>query len=411
MRSIRKLCKTVSVVLTLTCAALFIAMALYNDRLPERFQIRPGETLKLSAMEQITVGAVPPTVPYDTQDGTYNATLRLFGLIPIKEVSVSVAKPRFVELCGTPFGVKMFTDGVLIVGMTDVDGAGGLINPAKNAGLRIGDVIVSINGVPVMTNEDVAQLIESAAGRTISMKIRRKNLEFPLSFQPEKSAAEGKYKAGLWVRDSSAGIGTLTFIAADTGIAAGLGHGICDVDTGEILPISAGELVAAEIIAVTKGAKGKPGELHGRFTGGYTGALLTNCDTGVYGRLPAEASTQGSVQIALRQDVKTGAAKILTTLDDTGPHYYDCVIERVNYDKNVPTQNMTIRVTDKALLQQTGGIVQGMSGSPILQNNRLVGAVTHVFINDSSRGYGIFAENMLLSAAGLEEAQENKKAS
>ncbi len=199
----------------------------------------------------------------------------------------------------------------------------------------------------------------------------------------------------MWIRDSSAGIGTLTLYQPTTDVVAGLGHAICDVDTGEILPISSGDLVWANITGVIKGQSGAPGELIGEFTNKHIGKVMINCEAGIYGIADKAPINAKSYPVAMRQEVRDGKATILCTVNGTEPKEYEIMIEKVNLSDSGTTKNMVIRVTDPELLEVTGGIVQGMSGSPILQDGKLVGAITHVFVNQPTRGYGIFAENMM----------------
>lgn len=241
--------------------------------------------------------------------------------------------------------------------------------------------------------------------------VRRGNLTFSVNVTPAKSASENRYKLGAWVRDSSAGIGTMTFYDETSGIFGGLGHAVCDIDTGEILPLQSGEVVPVDINGVVKGVSGEPGELRGSFAKGETlGALTQNGETGVYGKLRNFTAQEERVEVAMKQDVHTGAAQIITTIDGSGPQYFDVELEKVHFNDSSPTRNIIVKITDEKLLEQTGGIVQGMSGSPIIQDGKLVGAVTHVFVNDPTRGYGIFAENMLKTAATVEEELQDPAA-
>ena len=213
-----------------------------------------------------------------------------------------------------------------------------------------------------------------------------------------KEKESGKYKAGLWVRDSSAGIGTLTFYSPATNLVCGLGHGICDEDTGKLLKLDSGEIISAEIYEVVKGEVGNPGQLKGRFTGEVLGEICLNCDGGIYSNFKNPKTNYTLTEVAAKSSVKNGKAKVLCTIDQSGPKYYDCTITVKKSNINAPTQNMMITVTDNRLLDKTGGIVQGLSGSPVLQNGKLVGAVTHVLIDEPTKGYAIFAENMLETA-------------
>lgn len=336
-----------------------------------------------------------------TTGSRYEASARLFGIFPLKEVNVQVTEPTNVVIGGIPFGIKIYTDGVLVVGMSDVETSTGPYNPAKSAGIKIGDVIVSIDGMLVTTNEQVAELVEQSGGKTMSFCIRRDNIEFDVKFYPAKQQMENCWKAGLWVRDSSAGIGMLTFYDPEKKMFAGLGHAVCDVDTGDILPLSGGEIVPVDIYSVVKGQSGEPGELRGGFDEGSLGTLLSNGETGVYGTMTEEGITGQSYPVALKQQVKTGSAKVYTTIDSGEPAWYDIRIDQVRYTDASPSRNMVIEITDKRLLDKTGGIVQGMSGSPIVQDGKLIGAVTHVYVNDPQKGFAIFAENMLKTAENV----------
>lgn len=403
-RKAQKILRPVCFSLIIFFTIIFTLTYTLSNELPDKFQVIEGSILRINRPIPVkatyTDAAKSQKLNVDSVVGTkYSVDLKMFGLIPIKSAEVEVVDEMYVVPSGEPFGIKIFTQGVLIVGMTDVDGANGLINPAGNAGLKEGDIILSVNNVKINSNEEIAQIIENSEGKTLTLEVQRgTNSVFSVSFAPVKSVREGKYKAGIWVRDSSAGIGTLTFYSPSTGIAAGLGHGICDVDTGKLLTLNSGELVGAEIINIIKGKNGAPGELRGRFIDYTIGRLLLNEETGVYGRVNKDINSSNLIPIAMKQEVVEGQAKILTTIDNNQPALYDCVIEKVHFNDNSKTQNMIIKITDKTLLEKTGGIVQGMSGSPIIQNNKLIGAVTHVFVNDSAKGYGIFAENMYHSA-------------
>lgn len=344
-------------------------------------------------------------VPYPK---TYQGTMMLYHLIPIKAVDVSIVDQTCVVPCGTPFGIKMFTNGVVIVGLADIQTSSGSVNPAAQAGLKIGDVITGVNGKEVNANSEVAKDVENCGGKNLKLSIRRDGAASTVILHPARSETDGLYKAGLWVRDSTAGIGTLTYYDPSTKSFAGLGHGICDSDTSELMPLLTGDIVPVNINGVTKGLKGKPGELRGYFAGSNAmGKLTANITDGVYGHLNS-APAGRAVKVAMKQDVKTGKVKILTTIDGGKPRYYNAEIERIDYRDQVRSKNMVLHITDEKLLTQTGGIVQGMSGSPILQNGKLVGAVTHVFVNDPTRGYGVFAENMLSETQALSTSQRLK---
>lgn len=336
----------------------------------------------------------------------YNVNLKAFGLFPIKTAGVTVINDTDILLGGKPFGVKIYTNGVMVVGIDSVATQNGNVTPANQAGIAKGDVIISINGENVYSNEDVARLIEKSNGNNIKMVIKQGRKTKTVTVKPALCYQSGKYKTGIWVRDSSAGIGTTTFYSPSQNIICGLGHGICDVDTGELLPLYSGELVDAQIISVEKGSAGSPGELIGKFNEATIGELVVNNETGVYAKCSMEYNPKHLLKMALKQEVTVGNAQIYTTIDGQTPQFYDCKIEKIAHNNSV-TKNMVIKITDKTLLSQTGGIVQGMSGSPIIQNGKLVGAVTHVFLDDPTSGYAIFAENMLQTATTA--AKQNLK--
>ena len=303
---------------------------------------------------------------------------------------------------GMPFGIKMFTDGVMVIGVTEIVSDGHTVSPAKAAGIRPGDVITRINGERVASNEDVARIVAGCAGEVLELSVEREETVQELSLRPVKCDESLGYRAGMWVRDSSAGIGTMTWLDPESGVFAGLGHAVCDIDTGNLMPLYSGEAVNVTITGVTKGESGRPGELRGAFSDGAPIGILTHNDvTGIYGRLNGTQPglTKGEqLPIAKREEIRTGKACIRATVDGGGVKEYEIVIERIDLSEDHPTRNMVIRITDKRLIAVTGGIVQGMSGSPIIQDGKLVGAVTHVLVNDPTRGYGIFIENMLEAA-------------
>ena len=296
---------------------------------------------------------------------------------------------------GMPFGVKFYTDGVMVVGFCDIDTGKGSVNPAEKAGLRTKDVILKIDGEEIKGAADMTARIEASKGKPMKLTCRRSGKEFETTLTPVLSAAEGQYKTGIWVRDSGAGIGTVTFLFPDSGAFAGLGHGICDADTGALVQMRKGAVSDVTISSVIKGAAGAPGELKGHFNPGRSGALLGNSNCGVWGvfsEVP-EVSCE-PMPIGLRDDITEGDAYILCTATAGEIQKYDIRISNIKRDAK-GSKCFTVTVTDPDLLALTGGIVQGMSGSPIIQNGKLVGAVTHVLINDPTTGYGIFLENML----------------
>ena len=413
--TVKKLFKALSVICMSCALVLAIAVGIIAYCTPDSYQVTAGKTLGLDnaavTAKNVQDNQVISAAALKKSNQNYQAKLMLLNTIPIKTVNISVIDENWLIPCGTPFGIKMFTNGVVIVGVADIKTATGVINPAAVAGLKVGDVIISIDGKSVNQNEEVAGIIEKSNGKQMKFLVCRDKVNLTATLTPVKSALDDSYKGGLWVRDSTAGIGTVTFYNPTTDIFGGLGHGISDQDTNELLPLRSGEIVNVTISGIVKGEKGAAGELRGYFNDDTSvGNLNANVDEGVYGTLQSSPANNKAIKVAMKQEVKTGAAQILTTIDGNTPQYYDVQIESVNYRDNVRTKNIVVRITDKKLLEATGGIIQGMSGSPIIQNNMLVGAVTHVFVNDPTRGYGIFAENMLTVSQNIKQ-QSLKKAS
>ena len=396
----RRIIRVTAGLLLPLCVAVMIGIAVAQQALPSSFYVEEGHALVLpnQAVKAYADGA------WQTQTGAgtrYQATVSLFGMFPIGKVDVHVEERREVAVCGMPFGIKMFTQGVLIVGLSDVDSRQGAKSPARGAGLRVGDCVLSIDGEEVSSTQQVAQLVETSKGLPLTLRVRRQQSEFDVVLTPIASVKDACLKAGMWIRDSAAGIGTLTFYDPASHVFAGLGHPVNDADTGQQVPISSGEIVPAGIFGVSKGKVGSPGELLGSFQNGSWGVLTANTQTGLYGVLVEHPTAWATLPIAYKQDVVAGEAQLITTIDGVTPKMYTVMIEEVDYRDGIPTQNMVIRVTDEALLDATGGVLCGMSGSPLIQNGALIGAVTHVFVSDPERGYAIFAENMMQSAQAL----------
>lgn len=386
------------------CTVAFAGVAIAGEYLPDGFAVESGTALELlSPALRVQAGGVQAVG--GTKSSGYTARVDLFGVIPVKTVQVREESSRDVAVCGMPFGIKMFTDGVLVVGLGTVDTRQGTKSPASSAGLRVGDCIVAINGSAVSASHDVARAIEGSAGHSLTLTVRRQGVTFDATLTPVASIAQKALKAGMWIRDSSAGIGTLTFYDMHTGTFAGLGHPVNDTDTGQTIPLSTGEIVPASIFGAVKGEVGTPGELLGSFEDGSWGLLTTNDTTGLYGILSKQPDAYATMPIAYKQEVVTGAAQLITTVEGTQPQAYDIVIERVDYREETPTRNLVIRVTDERLLEKTGGVLCGMSGSPIVQGGKLVGAVTHVFVSDPTSGYAVFAQTMRETAQTVPATQ------
>jgi stage IV sporulation protein B len=409
--NLKKFLKTITAFSATLTVLYLVSLGMANYFTPNSYKITAGTSLQWGS-DAITAvaenGRDISTEASSSSNKSYKAQLMLYRVIPIKTVQVDVVKETLLVPCGTPFGIKMLTNGVVIVGLADIKTASGTANPAAVAGLKVGDIITAINGKEVNTNAEIIETVTNSEGKELAFSFNRNNTNCSTKLIPVKSETDSSYKAGVWLRDSTAGIGTLTFYNPATKSFGGLGHGVCDADTNELMPLLNGDIVPVTISGITKGEKGNPGELRGYFTTDTAmGTLDANVPAGVYGTLNS-IPKGSSLEVAMKQEVKTGAVKILTTIDGGRPQYYDAEIEKVDYRDSVQSKNMVVRITDEKLINATGGIVQGMSGSPIIQNNKIIGAVTHVFVNDPTRGYGIFAENMLAVSQSVNAAVLSK---
>lgn len=381
---------------------LFGTAGYYSSKLPSSLTIEPASELKIAEYPEISCSVSPASVVQTSGcfPETRQVTLSLFGAIPVKSVSVTEAEPPVLVAGGHPFGIKLLMDGVMVTELGDVtDNSGRTSCPAEDAGIMTGDIIKSADGEALVSNSRLQEIISQSGGREIMLTVSRNNSEFTAVLRPVFSEKNNMWRGGMWVRDSVAGIGTMTFINKETGEFAGLGHPICDSDTGELVPVYSGEAVPVKITEARKGEKGIPGELRGSFSSGSYGILEENRDCGVYGCLTEKGIKElcrGSEEYVMgyRQDITTGKAEIYTTVSGNKPEKYSIEIESIDLSGE-GTKNMVVRITDKRLLKKSGGIIQGMSGSPIIQNGRLIGAVTHVFVADPTRGYAVFADNMV----------------
>lgn len=334
------------------------------------------------------------------QNGIYNVDYKLFGMLPLKSVRVGASTGKKLLVGGMPFGIKFATDGIMVVGFCDVSCENGTTkNPAAEAGLKINDMIKKVNGTVLSSASDLTRIVEGSGGKALSVEYTRAGKSYKAMLTPAYSIAEGKYKTGVYVKDGGAGIGTVTYIDPDNYSFGGLGHGVCDSTSGEPIAMTRGSVVDVTISGIVRGEVGKPGEVKGYFSSGKTGSLVLNSECGVFGAFAEAPHTIacGPLEVGTRNELRDGKAYIYCTLDTNKIEKYEVEISSIDRKAN-GNKCFTVKVTDKALLEKTGGIVQGMSGSPIVQNGKLVGAVTHVLINDPTTGYGIFIENMLNAA-------------
>lgn len=334
-------------------------------------------------------------------EGSYLLPCRILGFIPFKEIKITPAESTSVYVSGSTVGIYMETKGVLIIDTGEIISREGTsLEPAKNI-VKPGDYIVAFNQQSIKNKQELLKDLSFLDGEPVTLDVIRDGKQIPLSLTPVKDAA-GSYKLGIWVRDNTQGIGTLTYVDGNGNYGA-LGHGISDVDTGELLHINKGALYQAEILGIQKGETGSPGELSGLIRyepGRIIGNIEKNSKNGIYGNLSAGIKNTGlkKLPVAYKQELEIGPASILCCVDGQAKEY-QAEITRIDMNHEDTNKSFVIHVTDERLLELTGGIVQGMSGSPVIQNGKVIGAVTHVFVQDATSGYGIFIENMLEAAA------------
>ena len=372
------------------------------DAIPDTISILRGEEVTLAE-------DLPVTTKLETVDGTisssgningnsYEVSCRLFGIIPVKRVTVYIVKEAQVIPCGTPFGIYIHTDGVLVVDISDIVQNGITVESPAAHILKPGDYITAVNGTTVSEKEEVQQAVAQSSGEVMRLSVMREGEPLECELCPILNDT-GNYQLGVWVRDDLAGIGTLTYVDADGRFGA-LGHGITDVDVERLVSMKSATAYQAEILSIIRGEKGSPGELVGQIY--YTpaneiGEITKNTKNGIFGRLdglPDLLQEASAMEIGFKQEIKTGPAQILVTLEDTR-QLYDIMISDVDLNPQEANKGIAFQVADDTLIQETGGIIQGMIGAPILQNGKVIGAVTHVFVDNPTKGYGIFIETML----------------
>ena len=403
-------------VFSVAAAALLGGWLFYTwEKIPASIRIKAGSEQELSLNvpvmgeiyspyrekeEVIPVNLSRPVTVMANRMQEYTMDVKLFGVIPFKTVNVQVIPDKMLVPAGVPIGIYVKTDGILVIAQGDFEGMDHTRKePAKHL-LQAGDYILKADEQEVASKADFTKKISESGGRDMVLTIRREEEIFDIKVHPEQNV-NGEYKLGIWIRDNAQGVGTMTYLDEDASFGA-LGHGINDTDTALLMEVKGGSLYKTEIIAIKKGQGGTPGELTGVIDYNLSnkiGTIDTNSVEGIFGTVDlkgADTVSREAMPIGLKQDVEPGKAQILCCVDgEKIPKSYDVNIKAVHLDHDNINRGIELEVTDAALLEQTGGIVQGMSGSPIIQNGKLVGAVTHVLVNDPTRGYGIFIENML----------------
>ena len=365
--------------------------------LPLRMELKQEAQSVLLSGDQTLAEATSGMQLSANAAGIAQLSLSLLGW-PIKSIDVNVCESRVLIPGGQLIGVKLHTSGVLVVGMSNLSGTNE--NPAKSAGVRAGDVITMYAGETVVDSQHLTELVRLHGGADVDMQVMREQKLLTLHVRAIKDTLDGEYHLGVWVRDSTAGVGTLSFYDPESGTYGALGHAVTDVDTGEFLTVREGEVLEAEVVGVVRGQKGEPGEIKGSFLkeNRTFGDIAINNQFGIYGS--CETAVKNSLYpeglpVATQKSVHEGAASILCSVDGEGVQEYAVEIVRCQTQREAAQKGMIIRVTDRRLLEKTGGIVQGMSGSTILQDGCIVGCVTHVYVNDPTQGYGMYIEWML----------------
>lgn len=371
------------------CALVLYGILGYERaQIPDSFTVIAGETTALLEENHIDAAAF--------ENGEHQVDLKLFGLLPLKEISVDVVDRKMLIPCGMPVGIYIETDGVLVIDVIDITDMNGNVSSPGASILQKGDYILAVNGETIADKTELTEKISASGGENVTLKIRRNGEVSEVKIRPVQTAAN-EYKAGIWVRDNTQGVGMMTYLTPEGDFAA-LGHGIHDTDTNTLLQMSRGILYQADIAGIVKGRTDAPGELVGSiFYGGNTriGTIEKNTESGIYGSCGSILASQLTpMQIGYKQDVRVGPAKIISSIQGSVEEY-DIKILAVYLNSRSDNKGFIIKVTDPDLIELTGGIVQGMSGSPIVQDGKLIGAVTHVMVNDPTRGYGIFIENMI----------------
>ena len=382
---------------------IFFIYLVNIDQIPNKIFLLNGQKINIKTLSGIEIKESENQVRETWQDQNMKLSsydVMLFGTIKVKEVSVTTYPKLKVIPSGRLIGIKLYTDGVLVIGTSEIENVDGIMERAyEDSSIREGDIIVEINGKRIDSTKMVQNIVNNSNGENIEIKYLRNNQTYVTQIKPIK-VNENEYKLGLWVRDSASGVGTMTFYEPESKRFAALGHGISDGDTGEILNIADGEIVNAKVVSLTKGRRGFPGEIRGNISNERTiGKIRVNTDFGIYGIMEDNFQEynkyQSGLEVALREEIVEGKATFLATLSTGEMKEYEIEISDIEIDNNYNNKSFKVKITDKELLQESGGIICGMSGAPIIQNNKLIGALTNVLVSDPKIGYGVFADIMI----------------
>lgn len=385
------------------------------SNIPNKLVIFEGESINMKTLAGLSIKSKESTIETASTSGNKisetvgKQTLEVSFLdaLKVKNIDVNVLPKTTVIPVGNIAGVKLYTSGVLVVGMSEIEGNDSKkYKPYENTGIKEGDTIIKIDDKEISTTEDLIKTVNMSNGEDIKVKFIHQEETKECSMTPVRTN-NSEYKLGLWVRDSAAGVGTVTFYEPSTKTFGALGHGITDIDTNELINISSGEFITTRILNITKGESGEPGKIQGTVENQKNiGTISKNSKFGIYGKVDNLASLNidksKEVEVALRDEIKTGKATILCSLDNGQPKEYEIEIQKIYKENNYDNKSMQIKVTDQRLIDKTGGIIQGMSGAPILQNGKFVGAVTHVLVNNPLEGYAVFGDIMLKQSKNVE---------
>lgn len=401
--------KTITKLLLVFFLMVIYAYTLTIENIPSQLVILEGENINLKTLlgMQIKMETEAMETASNYNENTISpksgkATLQvsLFDQISLKDVNVDILPRTKVIPVGNIAGVKLYTSGVLVVGMSEIEGADKKkYKPYENTGIKEGDTITKVNDKEISSTEELMKTVNEAQGQPVKIKYIHSEETKECSIEPVKTSSN-EYKLGLWVRDSAAGVGTVTFYEPSSKTFGALGHGITDIDTEELIHIASGEFVTTRVLNITKGESGIPGKIQGTVENQKNiGKIYKNSKFGIYGNVENLSSldidTSKEMEVALRDEIQLGKATILCSLDNQKVEEYEIEIEKIYKENNYDNKSMQIKVTDERLIEKTGGIIQGMSGSPVIQNGKFVGAVTHVLVNNPQAGYAVFGDIML----------------
>lgn len=405
--------KFLKILLILTLIIILVYVSNVTS-IPDNLILMQGEELNIKTMFGLNLenssGQTIEAMASDTEKiskevGKLDLSLNL-GNFSLKDVTVNVIPNTVVIPGGEAIGLRLYTSGVLVVGMSEIVGTDNKsYSPYKDSGIQEGDMIVKIDDKAITCTSDLITKVNECNGNSVEITYVRDGNNYITEIKPTKTE-ENEYKLGLWVRDAAAGVGTITYYDPESQMFGALGHGILDIDTDQLIDIAKGEVITSKILSIVKGEKGKPGEVQGSIDNGKViGEVYKNTNFGIYGKLTDVSLIEGgkTLEVMPRDEVKLGKATIVCTLDNNKREEHEIEIERLYTSTNRNNKNMIIKVTDERLLEKTGGIIQGMSGSPILQDGKFVGAVTHVMVNNPEKGYGIFADTMLKQMKEVEK--------